>query len=203
MTFTILAADRIATVLADDPVVDAADVAPLGDALALLAAARDLHETRAAAVAAATDAGSEEGRAVGYREGRAAGEAAGAALLAEIAARDRARDARRAQEVARLALEVVRRIAGALGPADTIAALAERAADAVATTGATTVRVAPVALAAAEARLGARNGLHIVGDPALTPDDCVIETELGRAHAGLDTQLAQIARAWGLADDAR
>jgi flagellar biosynthesis/type III secretory pathway protein FliH len=184
-------------------VVDAADVAPLGDALALLAAARDLHETRAAAVAAATDAGREEGRAVGYREGRAAGEAAGAALLAEIAARDRARDARRAQEVARLALEVVRRIAGALGPADTIAALAERAVDAVATTGATTVRVAPVALAAAEARLGARNGLHIVADPALTPDDCVIETELGRAHAGLDTQLAQIARAWGLADDAR
>lgn len=198
MSFTLLAADRVATLLADDPVVPAAEIPPLRDALALLAAARDLHDTRAAAVEAATAEGRAAGRAEGYRDGCAAGEEAAAALLADIAARERRHDAARAQEIARLALEVVRRIAGEVGPADTVAALAARAADAVAAPADLIVRVAPSALTATQARLGGRTGLRIVADPALDPLDCVVETPLGRARAGLATQLAQIARAWGL-----
>lgn len=202
MSFTILAADRFATLLADDPLVRAADIAPLRDALALLAHARDLHDTRVAAVDAATAHGHAEGHAAGYRDGRAAGEAAGAALLAEIAARDQARDAGRAQEIARLALEVVRRIAGEIGPADIVAALAARAAETVAAPAETLVRVAPAAVAATAARLAHNAGLRVVSDATLDATECVIETPLGRARAGLDVQLAQLAAAWGLQNGA-
>nr|WP_239024667.1 FliH/SctL family protein [Sphingomonas corticis] len=109
-------------------------------------------------------------------------------------------DAVRAQEqrgdLARLALEVVRRIAADLGAADMVAAMADRAAAGVAPDLAPTVRVHPDALAATRARLGER--VAVEADAALAPTDCVIATSLGEVHAGLETQLAALARAWGL-----
>ncbi|TCP34363.1 FliH/SctL family protein [Sphingomonas sp. BK235] len=201
MSFTLLHADRLTTLLAESPIVRAEAIAPLRDSLALLAATRALHDGQAATVADAADAARRAAHDIGYREGRAAGEASAAALLATLAARDRARAEARAHEIARLALEVVRRVADGLGPADLVAALAARAAEAVADPGDMVVRVAPIAVAATERRLADRAGLRVEADPALAPGDCEIETPLGRARAGLEVQLAQIARAWDVAED--
>ena len=37
------------------------------------------------------------------------------------------------------------------------------------------------------------------GDETCELDDCRIDSELGRVDASLDTQLARLARAWGVA----
>lgn len=196
MSFVLIHADREATLLRDDPIVPARE-------LPAFTAARDLLDAVAALrdeAAGATEAAKEAARAEGYAAGHAEGLAAGAAAVREELLRLVQADAVRAQEqrgdLARLALEVVRRIAADLGAADMVAAMADRAAAGVAPDPAPTVRVHPDALAATRARLGER--VAVEADAALAPTDCVIATPLGEVHAGLETQLAALARAWGL-----
>jgi type III secretion protein L len=92
---------------------------------------------------------------------------------------------------------VVRRIAGELDDGVMVAGLAERAAAQLAPDSMAVVRVAPAAIEVVRARLNGRVGLSVEADPLLGDQDCVIETALGRTHAGLDTQLTQIERMWG------
>ncbi|TGX52241.1 hypothetical protein E5A73_15685 [Sphingomonas gei] len=197
MSYLVLHADRLATALADDPLVPAADVSRVQDALALLAEAGALRR----GAAETTDAAREVARAEGYAEGRAEGLAAAEserqAELFRIALRDGELQRARQKDIARLALEVVRRIAGELDDQTMVAAIAERAAAQLAPDSAAIVRVAPPALDAVRARLDGRAGISVETDPLLEGQDCVIETALGRTHAGLDTQLAQIERIWG------
>ncbi|NIJ22191.1 flagellar biosynthesis/type III secretory pathway protein FliH [Sphingomonas naasensis] len=201
MTFLVLHADRLATALADDPLVPAADVGRMQDAMALLAEAGALRSGADAAIAAAREAARAEGFAAGRAEGLAAAEDERRAELFRIALRDGELQRARQKDVARLAVEVVRRIAGVLDDGAVVAGLAERAAAQLAPDSVGVVRVAPDAVAAVRARLDGRAGLSVEADPALSGQDCVIETALGRTHAGLDTQLAQIARMWGEALD--
>ena len=72
MSYILLRADAIATTLAEDPVVPAADVGALTDAMALLDAAAKVRADTDAAVARATEAGRAEGFAAGLEEGRVA-----------------------------------------------------------------------------------------------------------------------------------
>jgi flagellar biosynthesis/type III secretory pathway protein FliH len=197
MTFLVLHADRLATALADDPLVPAADVGRVQDALALLAEAGDLRRGAEAATDAAREAARVEGFAAGRAEGLAAAEAERQAELFRIALRDSELQRERQKDIARLALEVVRRIAGELDAGAMVAGLAERAAAQLTPDSVAMVRVAPAAVAAVRARLDGRVGLSVEADPSLEGQDCVIETALGRTHAGLDTQLAQIERMWG------
>jgi type III secretion protein L len=196
MSYILLRADAIATTLAEDPVVPAADVGALTDAMALLDAAAKVRADTDAAVARATEAGRAEGFAAGREEGRAAVAADIDAERFALALRDREVLAERQGAIAHLALEVVRRIASSLGPEETMAAIVARAAADVAPDTALTVRVAPAVLDAVAERLGDRAGLTVEADPALDPLDCVIETTLSRVQAGLDTQLALIERHW-------
>jgi flagellar biosynthesis/type III secretory pathway protein FliH len=197
MTFLVLHADRLATALADDPLVPAADVGRVQDALALLAEAGDLRRGAEAATDAAREAARVEGFAAGRAEGLAAAEAERQAELFRIALRDSELQRERQKDIARLALEVVRRIAGELDAGTMVAGLAERAAAQLAPDSVAVVRVAPAAVEAVRTRLDGRAGLSVEADPSLEGQDCVIETMLGRTHAGLDTQLAQIERMWG------
>ncbi|MDP5279635.1 FliH/SctL family protein [Sphingomonas sp. DG1-23] len=197
MTFLVLHADRLATALADDPLVPAADVGRVQDALALLAEAGDLRRGAEATIDAAREAARIEGFAAGRAEGLAAAEAERQAELFRIALRDSELQRERQKDIARLALEVVRRIAGELDAGAMVAGLAERAAAQLTPDSVAMVRVAPAAVAAVRARLDGRVGLSVEADPSLEGQDCVIETALGRTHAGLDTQLAQIERMWG------
>ena len=197
MSFLVLHADRLTTALVDDPLVPAADVGRVQEALALLAEAGDLRRTAEEATDAARQAARAEGFAVGYEEGLAAAEAERQAELFRIALRDGELQRERQKDIARLALEVVRRIAGKLDDGTIVAGLAERAAAQIAPDNAAIVRVAPVAVEAVRARLDGRTGISVEADPLLEAQDCVIETALGRTHAGLETQLSQIERMWG------
>jgi type III secretion protein L len=196
MSFIVLRADRFATALADDPVIPAAELRQLQGAMALFEEAdlvrRDAGEQADAARRAAHEAGFAEGR----REGAEAGATDVRAELFRLAIRDgEERRARRA-EVAALALEVVRRIAGEIGDAALVAGLADRATAALVPDTIATVRVAPAQIDAVSARLANRPGILVEADTALAPTDCVVETALGTTRAGLDTQLAQIEAAW-------
>ncbi|MDT8757384.1 hypothetical protein MZO42_01610 [Sphingomonas psychrotolerans] len=197
MSFLLLHADRLATALADDPLVPAADVGRVQDALALLAEAGDLRRGAQDAIDAAREAARAEGFATGREQGLAAAETERQAELFRIALRDSELQRERQKDIARLALEVVRRIAGEIDDGAMVAGLAERAAAQLAPDSAAVVRVAPAAVEAVRARLDGRPGLTVEADPVLQGQDCVIETALGRTHAGLDTQLAQIERMWG------
>jgi flagellar biosynthesis/type III secretory pathway protein FliH len=197
MSFLVLHADRLATALTDDPLVPATDVRRVQDALALLAEAGDLRHGAEEAIHAARAAAHAEGFAAGREEGLAAGEIERQAELFRIAMRDSELQRERQKDIARLALEVVRRIAGELDDGVMVAGLAERAAAQLAPDSGAVVRVAPAAAEVVRARLNGRAGLSVEADPLLGEQDCVIETPLGRTHAGLDTQLAQIDRMWG------
>lgn len=196
MSFLVLHADRHVTALADDPIVPASEVGRFRDTIALMDEAGRLHAAAVAATEAARETAYAEGHEAGRLAGRAAGEAEMTAELFRLALRDGEAQRERQASIARLAIEVVRHIAGEVGDPAMIAALAERAAATVAPDIATIVRVPPDALAETRARLGEREGLTIESDPTLSGVDCVVETPLGRTHAGLDTQIAQIERVW-------
>lgn len=196
--FVLLRADRTATLLADDPVVPATDVTSFTRAAELLAEAESLRRE----AGAARDTVLADARSEGFEAGRGAGVAAGedevrATLLRLAKDAGEREDALRA-DLARLALEVVRRIAADIGEPQAVAAIAARAAQSVLPEATATVRVHPDALAATRDRLAGARNIAVEADAALATTDCVIDTSLGRVHAGLETQLAQLARTWGI-----
>jgi flagellar biosynthesis/type III secretory pathway protein FliH len=197
MSFLVLHADRLATALTDDPLVPADDVGRVQDAIALLAEAGRLRTGAGDTIDAAREHARAEGFETGRSDGLAAAEAERQAELFRIALRESELQRERQKDIARLALEVVRRIAGELDDGAMVAGLAERAAAQLAPDSVAVVRVAPVAVDLVRAQLDGRAGLSVEADPSLGAQDCVIETVLGRTHAGLDTQLAQIERMWG------
>lgn len=196
MSFIVLHADRLATVVADDPVVPASEVKRLNDALALFAAG----ERALADAASGAEATSDVAQGRGYNEGYAAGRAAADAELLDkliaLTQAGRKREDERRRDVARLAIEVVRRIAGEIGPEETVAALARQAALAVMPNAGATVRVAREVHGAVSARLSGLRGVTVEADASLEPTDCLIETALGTTRAGLETQLAGLERHW-------
>ena len=199
MSLYLITVDSMSTLASDDPVIPAADVGPLRDAAAALAEAVGLRGAAAADAAAVAADGHTAGLAAGYGEGRAAAMAEVSAELLALTGRADADRARVRNDVSQLALEVVRRIAGEIGEADTVAALASRAAADLLPDAIATVRVRPEALEATAARLAGNRGLTVIADPTLAFGDCLIETPLGISHAGLDIQLAAVERAWSAA----
>lgn len=196
MTYLVLHADRGTTALTDDPIVPASDVPSFASALALLAKAGALHDDSAARAAAVTEAARVEGYERGRQEGLVAGEAEIRAELFRLAVRDAEERAKRRDDVATLAIEVVRRIAAEIGEDAFVAAIADRATASLSADTAATVRVAPRDVETVRTRLVERTALAVEADATLLPGDCIVETPLGRTHAGLETQLTQIEKAW-------
>lgn len=194
MSYVVLHADQFTTALATNPIVPSAQVDRFRDALRLFEEAGRVREEARGSIDEARGEGRAEGFEAGRREGRAAGEEEMRGELLRLTERAQADEPRRRAEIAALALEVVRRIAGEVGDAAMVAGLAERAAAAVSPDLTAVVRVAPAAAAAVSARLGDRPGVAVEEDPALGPTDCVVETPYGRTHAGLEVQLAQVER---------
>lgn len=195
--FVLIRADAGATLLRDDPIVRRADVPRLRDVDGLLASATALRDD----ARRASEAAAEGARAAGYEAGRAEGLAAGAeavrAELLRLAHADAARAEQQRGDLARLGLEVVRRIAADLGAPATVAALAEKAAAEIAPDTHVVVRVPPAAVEPTRARFG--DHAVVEADETLGETECVLATPLGEVRAGLDTQLAQLAKQWGLA----
>lgn len=199
MSYVILHADKLRSVASDDALVSATEVEALRDAMALLSEAGrlrdDAEQDIAAARTQARAAGEDEGRA----DGRALVQAATTETLAKLHDTAAAVETERRADIARLALEVVRRIAGDIGSPSVVAGLVERATLSLTSDAGAVVRVAAPCVEAVRERLAAREGVTVEADPTLDATDCVIETPLGSTHAGLETQLSALARAWNLA----
>lgn len=193
----LIAANRAATLAADDAVVPAAALAPLRDAATMLRSVEAMQDAVAGDCAASVARATAEGFAAGEAQGRAAAATEAAQALFDMNVRAAAERQTMRAEVSRLAIEVVRRIASGLGDDATVAALAERAARDLAPDAVAVVRVAPGAVDATAERLRDYPGLTVVGDATREAADCIIETPLGASHAGLEVQLAAVERAWG------
>lgn len=198
MTLTVIAAGEGVAALTDNWRIPRRQVQPMRDGLALLRES----DRRLATALTETEASRAKARLEGFAVGRAEGarlaadEAAGA--LACLAAEGERELAALRADVGRLALEVVRRVAGDLDPAAFLPAMVERAVREVLPDQPLQVRIAPGATGAVETRLWAINAaIEVVADDRLGPLDCVLETANGRVQAGLDAQLAALERAFG------
>lgn len=168
-----------------------------------------LRREQAARVEAACAAARAEGLASGLEQGRrdARDELAGAiASIAHTAADERAR---LRDDVAALALQVVRKLMGQGSVDARLAALAAVAAREMLPAQSLTLVVHPDRCAAVRAALAQRADsavsepvpdFEVRGDERCAADDCRIETEFGSADASLEAQLVRLAAAWGVTD---
>ena len=187
MSYVLLRMDE-ATLLADGPVLPAADVALVGELSTLL---REVRDERAA-LAAARDAGAEAGRAAGRAEGRAEGlvaarEEAGAALADALSAlREARRDAER--QAGSLAVEIVRRLLPNLAGDVLLPGLLASALDELREEAPHALAAHPDDLTAlADALRG--TGLASYPDERLPRGTIRLETAGGTAEVGLDARL--------------
>jgi flagellar biosynthesis/type III secretory pathway protein FliH len=185
----------------------AAEVPLLQDASALVARLETLWQEEAGRVEAAADTARQQGWAEGGERARAAAEAGLAEQLARLAQQAEAVRAETRQEVAALALQVVRKLLGGLPEPERQAALALQAARELLPARTWRLAVHPrsaPALRERLARLGANDGgllaqAEVAEDEAVAPGDCRLDTEFGSARAGLEAQLDRLAAAWGVA----
>lgn len=196
MSYLLLHRGALACVHGDARVIPAGDVAHLRSAFELLAEAEAVHAGAQQAAERAREEARREGYADGLAQGRAAAHEEQAALVAELRAETAAEHARLRAQAGSLALGVVRHLAGALGPELVVAGLVEAALDRLMPEAPIVVRVAPQATSCTSERLNGRSGARVVADSTLDALECVLETGQGRAHAGLETQLAALERAW-------
>jgi flagellar biosynthesis/type III secretory pathway protein FliH len=185
----------------------AAEVPLLQDASGLVDRLEALWQAEAGRIEAAEQAARQQGWAEGGAHARAAAEADVAEQLARLtreaeAVRDEAR-----QEVARLALQVARKLLGQLPEPERQAALALQAARELMPARTWRLAVHPHCAPALRERLAqlapqehaALAQAEVSEDDAVAPGDCRLDTEFGSARAGLDAQLERLAAAWGVA----
>jgi type III secretion protein L len=141
-------------------------------------------------------------RARGYAEGRAEGEREAARLLIEtVAAVDRY-IATLQREIAGLAMTVIRRVIGEIEVPDLVARVAARAVPEFRRSKWLTVKVHPdaavrVTRALEEVIKDQGFCCTIEADPTLGLDACILASEFAIVDAGIETQLAAFADAFG------
>jgi type III secretion protein L len=181
------------TLVADRPIIKADQVSALDDAVGMLRRTAALRESLDAECAAIRERAREEGRQQGLAQGR---QQAAQAIGKALAALDQRLERERAETQARvvqLALAVVERIAGELGPAAVVAAIAGRVLAEIDPPRAVRVRVNAALAEAVRRQLGAGSGrVQVVGSEVLGPFDCELDTDQGRIEAGLPLQLEAI-----------
>ena len=105
--------------------------------------------------------------------------------------------------VALLSMQVVRKIAAALGPEETVAALVETAARQLLGGEELSIFVHPTALEAVQQRMhilkretgDSNSWISVYSDNNLSPFDCLLKTGFGTTVAGLDQQLSCLEKA--------
>ncbi|URI07209.1 hypothetical protein MW290_00860 [Aquincola tertiaricarbonis] len=163
-------------------------------ATALLARLESLATRREAELQGARDAA----HAQGLTEGRAEALRQAGPQLAEAwqqAADDAVLQAAELRQAAvALALQIVERITAELAPAEVVAALARRAAEALAPEQPAVLRLHPEVAQALSALPGLADGsrLQLRPDATLAPLDCVFDTPAGQLIAGLPQQLQRL-----------
>lgn len=173
-----------------------------------------LHAEHQQRTAAALEQARVEGFARGREEGwQAARDELAAALqaLADESARERSRVR---NDVAALALQVVRKLMGEFADDTRLAGLALAAVQDMLPTPTLALVVHPelsdavrtcldgVGRATQDAGASAVARFDVRGDPAVGRDTCRIETEHGSVEAALEAQLQRLGAAWGLRESA-
>lgn len=209
MNYLLWTGGRDLRVVSRRQVVPPHEVPLLDDAQALVASLRQAQHAQAVEV-------EEAARAAARQAETRANEAAAAAAresLAEhlVALAGRLRDEQEAARrlAVRLAVQIVRKIAATVGPADTVAALAETAARGLQPDEPCVLHLHPSLAESVGERLqrwllqapGARPPLEVMADEGCGPFDCRLVTALGSRNAGLDVQLTLIENALNLAGD--
>jgi flagellar biosynthesis/type III secretory pathway protein FliH len=188
-------------------VLRADEVPALRQALALRDELEALHRDAQQRLAAAADAARTQGHAEGLAEGRAAARDEVAATLAALAADAEQERAQLRGEVAQLALQVARKLIGALAGDERLVALAATAAREALPEGRLALAVHPARADAVRARLASSRDdayaaladVDVRADETCAPDDCRLDTELGSIDASPEAQLDRLAQAWGVA----
>lgn len=206
MTFIALHRHGDLTVATDQLLVPPQDVGALNDALALASELAQWHAQEDERLETSRQQGYDDGHREGFAQGEADARETAAATLAHTVERlvneAQAQHAQLREAVIPLALLVVRRVAAALAPADTVSALVAQALDHIAAeearrrggneARACVVRVHPSLLPALQQRFASHGHLEWRGDDALAPLDCMIDTPDGRLLAGLEAQLERV-----------
>lgn len=205
MSFLLWQRDRDVAIGSTRLVLRAAEVPLFNDALDLRARLERMNDDKVRYIVAQGDAASAQARAQGLEEGRRAAREEFAAALANMAQASAHEHARVRGEIAALALEVVRKLMGALADDERLVALADTAARELLPSPALTLAVHPDQVDAVRARLaaGSQNEvaalrLEVRADPACERDACRIETEHGSIDASVAAQLDRLATAWGV-----
>jgi type III secretion protein L len=183
------------------PILRAAEVGLWQDGYRFLAAAR---ATRDRMEEQARDT-YEESRARGHEEGRAAGAIEASRLVAATVVKVDRYLAGLEQEVAALAIGIVRRVLGECDAVDLVARAATHALGEFRHEKWLKITVHPDAVEQVRARLAAivhDNGpiLTISGDPSLGASACILVSEFAVVDASIDIQLAAMAKALGCGD---
>ena len=175
------------------PMVPAAQIAPLQDALALATQLSALLAQEQAAQDRAQAEGRATGHAAGYADGQARALQEAAQTLAEqlqrIAGEQAAQRDELRQALVALASAMVRRMAADLAPAQVLAALAERAFDHVVPPQPVRLRLPRALLEPVRAQLAQRElalPVQCSADDSLNGLHCVVESAAGTLLAGLD-----------------
>lgn len=196
MTPTFIAVHRsqLGSLTVGRPWLSADEVTACGSAAELLSRLQSLVLAREAELDQAREAARRAGQAEGTAE---ALRRTGPALLQawQQAADEAALQSAQLREAAiALALQIVERIAADLAPADVVAALVRRAAEALAPGQPAVLRLHPEVAAALNGLPEAAPGgtLQLRADPALAPLDCVFDTPAGQLIAGLPAQLRRV-----------
>ena len=194
MTRFVLASAGELSLQADTPIVPRDALPAVGSAIEILRRVETIREAVVRASASRFALAREEGLAQGRAAGRQEAAASLGAALASLDAVLRADRAAHEARVVGLALAIVDRIAGELGDAAVVTALARRALADLDPGTPVRVRVHPsVADAmAAATRPAGPPVLEVLADPGLEPLDCEIESEDGVVEAGLAVQLVGV-----------
>lgn len=201
MRYLVVHSGLSSTALIDGWRIPASQVAEFGSAQALLAFA----DERAAALDEHCRRELIQAEARGYEAGLARARAETARqtseALATVAQEDERRWRELRQAIGRLALEVVRRVAGEIGHDALIEHVAVQTLSELQVERPFAVRVPPCAQEGVLRRLtDLGEQIRVVSDPALAEGECVFETEEGRIHAGLNLQLEALAGAFAAVD---
>lgn len=197
MTFVALVRDTSISLVTDEQVLAAADVQALASAVDMGCRLTQLLEQSKQAITSARQDAFEKGHAAGKAAGLLAARDDVAAELTSLAVEAQRQRMALQGSVARLAIQVVRKLAGEVGAPEMVAGLVQTAAADLSPGVSLTLRVYPSVVDAVRTRLDtAPSGkpLHVEvhADDTLNPFDCILDTACGTTIAGLDAQLKRL-----------
>lgn len=163
------------------------------------------HASAQERINAAIEQGREQGMKEGYEAGLQQGRQQVSEQLVRLADQAQSHLEQQRNTTTQMALQIVRKVAGNFAPQETLAALAQVAAQECGANESITLRVHPDNCEQVQAQLagsdqvqsGANQVTTVIADASLEENGCVLETRQGSVIADLETQLVAIENSLG------